>query len=84
MYLPQVKGRRIPLDNCEGYERHGIKASSSLQQKRQKGTPRFSRCHSPGVRDRQILRRGRLRERDFLNTKWCARVKQLYFGEKTW
>ena len=28
------------------------------------------------------LRRGRLRERDILNTKWCARVKQRLAGKR--
>ena len=31
----------------------------------------------------QILRRGRLRVRDFLNTKYCSRMKQRHFGGKT-
>ena len=32
----------------------------------------------------KILRRGRVRQRDFLNTKWCARVNQRHFGGKRW
>ena len=35
------------------------------------------------VRDLQILRQGWLRGHDFLNTKWCARVKKRHFGGKT-
>ena len=39
---------------------------------------------SPDSRDLQIQRPGRrLRVRDFLNTKQCARVNQRHFGEKT-
>ena len=30
-----------------------------------------------------LFRRERLRERDFLNTKQCARVNQRHFGGKT-
>ena len=42
--------------------------------------------HEPTVfiRELQILIRGRLRERDALNTKKCARVNQRHFGGKTW
>ena len=36
------------------------------------------------IRELQIPRRGRLRERYFPNTKWCARVSQRHFGEKMW
>ena len=36
------------------------------------------------IRDLQILRRERLRLRDFLNTKQCSRVRQRHFGGKTW
>ena len=35
-------------------------------------------------RELQILTRGRLQERDFLNTKYCSRVNQRHFGGKTW
>ena len=35
------------------------------------------------IRDLQILRRVRLRVRDFLNTKQCTRVNQRHFGGKT-
>ena len=38
----------------------------------------------PLSRDLQILRRERLRVRDFLNSKWCSRVNQRHFGVKKW
>ena len=36
------------------------------------------------ARDLQILRRERLRVRNFLNSKYCSRVGQRHFGGKTW
>ena len=35
------------------------------------------------IRELYILRRGRLRVRDFLNTECCSRVNQRHFGLKT-
>ena len=37
----------------------------------------------PGMENFRVLRRRRLRERDFLDTKQCARVNQCHFGGKT-
>ena len=36
------------------------------------------------IRNLYILRQGRLRVRDFLNTKQCTLLSQRHFGGKTW
>ena len=67
-----------------GILRCNLEVTSSEQENSHFSIRFFLSVHKCVNRELWILRRGLLRERDFLDTKKCTCANQLHFGGKMW